>query len=289
MTSIRTRRATVAGVVAATATTATILLGAGPVGAAHEGVVVVGLTQHDRLVTFLADDPGTILDSVPLTGIEGELVGLDYRPAVDDLYGVVRRDDGTGALVLIDDDTGAATTIAPLVAAGAPVVLDGDAFGVDFNPVADRLRVVSDTGQNLRIATDRGTGVAGATIVDGTLRAADGRDPDVVAAAYTNSDTDPATGTALYDIDTADDTLVLQDANPGTLSDVGPLGLRAGRKVGFDIATDRGTNVALVSVFDRGRSTLSVVNLTTGAVNPASTEEIGSTPHVVDIAVPTDQ
>ncbi len=45
--------------------------------------------------------------------------------------------------------------------------LSGTEFGIDFNPLADRLRVVSDTGQNLRIDVD-----SGATITDTALTAA---------------------------------------------------------------------------------------------------------------------
>ena len=45
--------------------------------------------------------------------------------------------------------------------------LTGSQFGVDFNPVADRLRVPSDSGLNLRINAD-----TGATTTDGTINRA---------------------------------------------------------------------------------------------------------------------
>ena len=35
-------------------------------------------------------------------------------------------------------------------------LLDGTEFGVDFNPQVDRLRVVSNSGQNLRLHPDTG-------------------------------------------------------------------------------------------------------------------------------------
>ncbi len=60
----------------------------------------------------------------------------------------------------LDAATGAATAVGPVFA----TTLNGSVFGVDFNPVADRLRVVSDVGQNLRINPT--TGVA---IADGSL------------------------------------------------------------------------------------------------------------------------
>ena len=80
--------------------------------------------------------------------------------------------------------------------------LDGTDFGVDFNPVVDRLRVVSNTGQNLRINVD-----SGATITDGALNTAGATRTGVSAAAYTNSFAS-ACRTTLFYIDTATDRLL---------------------------------------------------------------------------------
>ncbi|GIG28185.1 DUF4394 domain-containing protein [Cellulomonas marina] len=264
------------------------VLAAGPAQAAHEGIEVTGLTQNGRLVTFLAGSPEHVTSTVKVTGLKGELLGIDYRPATGGLVGVVRGDDGAGRLVVIDDSTGAVPSSTPLLGLdGTQVLLAGGAFGVDLNPAADALRVVSDADQNLRILlSDRAAGATGTTFVDGALTPG-GR--QVVGAAYTNSDTDAATGTRLYDISAADDALLLQDPpNAGGLVPVGDgLGLPVGAEVGFDIATRGTSNTALVSVVDRGRATLSVVDLTTGAVVPGSTGTIGTRPAVVDIAVPT--
>ncbi len=79
------------------------------------------------------------------------------------------------------------------------VALAGTSFGVDFNPTVDRLRVVSDTGQSLRVNVD-----TGATLVDAASRIPVPRWPaatGVTGAAYTNNDADPNTATTLYDID----------------------------------------------------------------------------------------
>ncbi|WP_404349449.1 DUF4394 domain-containing protein [Phycicoccus jejuensis] len=67
------------------------------------------------------------------------------------------------------------------------VALEGKHFGVDFNPAADRLRVISDTGQNLRHDVNPG----GTTIADTPLNVtgATGPSTGVTAAAYTNPDT----------------------------------------------------------------------------------------------------
>jgi hypothetical protein len=267
--------------------------------AAHEGVQVVALTESNRLVTVLADNPGTALATTRIRGLaDGEKVlGIDFRPSNNKLYGFIRAASGGARIAVIDRTTGniLSSATATVTATGLPVELNGDDFGVDFNPVADRLRVVSDAEQSLRINVD-----TGGTTVDGSLAyaagdAGAGSDPSVVAAAYTNSDTDPTTATTLYDIDAARDYLVVQNPpNAGTLASVGGgLGLDAGKDVGFDVyteATEAGIkNVALIAVRKGGATTLSVVNLTSGAVNPASTEAFDVKAPVVDIATPTDQ
>ncbi len=283
-------RSTVPTLTAAAAVAAGLALSlAAPASAVHEQIEVTGLTQNNRLVSFLAGSPGDITSTVKIKGLGGDLLGIDYRPATGQLYGVVRAGDGTGSFVTIDDATGQVLSSTALVSGGAPVVLVGTSFGVDFNPAADALRIVSDAGQNLRVLpSDRAAGVVGTTFVDGTLTPGG---LGVTAAAYTNSDTDPATGTMLFDLSSTTDGLFLQDPpNAGGLVAVGAgLGLRVGEKAGFDIYTEGSTNIALVSLVDRGRTTLSVLNLTTGAVNPASTMTVGTNPAVVDIAVPTQQ
>ncbi len=263
---------------------------AAPAQAAHESITVTGLTLNDRLVSFQAGTPGTTTRGVKITGLGGDLLGIDYRPATDELYGVVRDRDGSGRVVTIDDATGAVTSSIDLVSpAGEPTTLVGRAFGVDFNPAADALRIVSDADQNLRaLPSTRAAGVAGTTFTDGSLSPVGAA---VTAAAYTNSDTDPATGTALYDLSSSTGGLLLQNPpNDGTLVPVGDgTGLPVDGRTGFDVYTDGATNIALVSVVQRGRGVLSVLDLATGEVVPSTTMQIGSAPAVVDIAVPTDQ
>ena len=117
---------------------------------------LVGLTTTGTLVTFDSSTPGTVSAPVTVSGLQtGEtLVGIDYRPANGQLVGV----GSSSRLYLINPSTGAATAIgsAPFTPA-----LSGTNFAVDFNPAADKLRVESNTGQNLRINAD--TGVTAAT------------------------------------------------------------------------------------------------------------------------------
>jgi hypothetical protein len=210
-----------------------------------------------------------------ITGLTTDtaLVGIDVRPATGALVGLGDQ----GGIYVIDPATGAASNRVQL-----SVPLSGAAFGVDFNPTVDRLRVVSDTGQNLRINVD--TGVA---TVDTALSA-----PGVAGAAYTNNDADPTTATTLYDIDTAADQVSIQaPPNNGTLNPVGSLGVDTSAVVGFDIFSDldrAGTTedvTALASLTVGGQSGLYEINLFTGRASSRGNLPAG----VVDIAIPLDR
>src|SRR5918999_6124129 len=75
--------------VAIAAATACGTLLAIPTGASAADAIF-GLTDENRLVRFNSDNPGNVLATIPVQGLQaGEsLVGLDVRPANDVLYGV---------------------------------------------------------------------------------------------------------------------------------------------------------------------------------------------------------
>ena len=126
------------------------------------------LTADHRLVTLDRDMPTVIKGEVEISGLpdDEQLLGMDFRPATGELYAL----GNSGTLFLIDNVSGEVLDSILLTAAmGMSFAgLEGEAFGVGFNPVPDRLRVTSDTGQNLRINVDTGE-----TIVDGELALAD--------------------------------------------------------------------------------------------------------------------
>jgi len=194
------------------------------------GALLYGVTPSNRLIAFSSDAPGQLVTSVPITNLApGErILGIDVRPANNLLYGL----GSTSQLYVINQATGAAIRIG---ASFTPALVGTD-FGFDFNPTVDRVRVVSDAGQNLRLHPDTGAVVG----VDGPLSYAPGdpnagRMPAVSAVAYTNPDNDPATGTTLFDIDTALDIVSIQNPpNDGRLNTLVSLGLDAA-SVGFDI------------------------------------------------------
>ncbi|MET0265190.1 MAG: DUF4394 domain-containing protein [Duganella sp.] len=225
--------------------------------------IAYGLTDDARLVTFKTAAPNTLDANVAISGLNaGErLLGIDVRPKDGMLYGLT----SSARLVTIDTSTGAVTAKATLSADAADTTapytaIAGTAFAVDFNPVADRLRVIGNTGQSLRINVD-----TGATTTDGAINRA-GAAPVVTAAAYTNSYTNPTT-TQLFDIDTASSSLALQNPpNDGTLVNVGALGVAVAGDAGFDIAGGaNGLALAALRTRAGGPSSLYRIDLTTGA------------------------
>jgi hypothetical protein len=253
-------------------------------GGQSSGQTLYGLTTNERLVTFTADHPDQV-SSVRITGLKNResLIGIDRRPLDGMLYTVGRSRSGA-SLYTIDPGSGYATFMASLVSAPSatnpnrtPVMLDGGEFGFDFNPAADALRIVSDSGQNLRVIPSprvvNGVNVqTGDTFTDGRLNRAGAAVTGVTAAAYLNNDNDPATPTTLFDIDSAMDTLEIQNPpNDGTLAPVGPLGLATRSRAGFDIVTQNGTNTAYASISERGGrggqvSRLILVDVNTGFI-----------------------
>ncbi|MEW7850820.1 DUF4394 domain-containing protein [Massilia aurea] len=257
---------------------------------AAQAPVVLGLTDNNRLVGFKVTTPNTLDTNVAISGLAaGEVVlGIDVRPRDNMLYGLT----STARLITIDPATGVATVKATLAADATDTTLPytaiaGTAFAVDFNPVADRLRVISNSGQSLRINVD-----TGATTTDGAINRA-GVAPVVAAAAYTNSIPN-ATATQLFDVDSASSVLALQNPpNDGTLVNVGPLGVTIAGDGGMDIAGGaNGLVLAALRTTDGGPTSLYRVDITTGAGTPIggaatpATSVIGSgTPGVKDIAI----
>lgn len=229
-------------------------------------VRLFGLTDGNNLLSFDLKDPAKT-KTTGVSGLNGTLLGIDFRPANGLLYGVTDTD----GIYTIDVTTGAATlqsTLSPLDFVG------GERSGVDFNPAADRLRLVGSNDQNFRINVDTGA-IADTDLIapgvqpDGTLAYADGdvnagADPNITAVGYTNSFPGAPAGrtTQLYGIDYVLDTLVLQNPpNDGTLNTIGSLGIDFDTVGGFDIfSPSSGDNTAYAA----SNGTLYTVNLATG-------------------------
>ncbi len=225
-----------------------------------QAAMVYGLTTRNELVRFDSSAPGSLQQASFIWGLapNESLVGIDFRPANNMLYGV----GSFGRIYTIQPMTGMATFVNSLTdsVTGAPLSLMGTEFGVDFNPVPDRLRVTSNQGQNLRINV-----ATGVTVVDGMLNQASGR-PHIVASAYTNN-FPGATTTTLYNIDSVSDMLTRQvPPNNGTQVNVGMLGMDVSALAGFDIMTVAGMDMAYAALQSAGMqgSRFARINLSTG-------------------------
>jgi hypothetical protein len=244
---------------------------------------VVGLSSDGQLVCFNENAPRRAKAIGYVSGLiapDTALIGIDFRVQDGALYGV----GNGGGVYRIDTDSAAAVRVNSLTEA-----LSGTSFGVDFNPAADRLRVVSNTGQNLRHNVNAGGTTAPP---DGTLNYVAGTPAmGIEAAAYTNNDLDAATVTTLFDLDTNLDQIAIQSPpNNGSLVATGKLGTDVGPAAGFDIYStlERGVTIA-----NRGLAVLNVngeyclyrINVLTGAAT-----YVGSFKgEVVDIAIPLNQ
>lgn len=242
---------------------------------------MVGLTTDQRLICFPELRPGNAVTIGTISGLSGDdtrLVGIDFRPADGMLYGV----GNAGGIYVISTEDATVKLVNRL-----SVALSGTSFGVDFNPVVDRLRIVSDSGQNLR--HDIGNTTGNGTIVDTTLNRT-----GIAGAAYTNNDDSLMTATTLFNIDAnADEVTIQSPANNGLIATTGKLTVDTTSAVGFDIYTRVRNDVTLDNlgfaslIMPDGVSRLFAIRLTTGRAEPRGNFASGTM--VIDIAIPVEQ
>ncbi|MBC8051856.1 MAG: DUF4394 domain-containing protein [Sphingobacteriaceae bacterium] len=248
------------------------------------GVNFVALTNTTsihgggQLVRYNSSNTSQLVGAaVGITGLAtGEsIVAIDYRPATGQLYGL----STASKLYILNPVNGAARAVSTTAFTPA---LTGTVAAFDFNPTVDRIRVVTTTGQNFRLNPETGTVVAS----DATINGADGA--FITGAAYSENYSG-ATTTVLYDLDVAAKKLYKQDANAGTLTEVGSLRLtpivstnitsfsgayntnittaRTVAAGGFDIASN---GVALAVFQNNAQPAIPVGGITASPANPAT-------------------
>jgi hypothetical protein len=207
--------------------------------------------SSNSLLAFNTGKPASVTAKA-ITGLTtgDQIEGLDFRPANGELYAISQ----TGRLYKINTGTGAATLVTSVPSLP---LLSGSSFGVDFNPMADRIRVVSNTRHNMRINPESGA-VAG---IDTDINP---NTTGITAVAYTNNKTGAAS-TDLYYIDPVTDNLYKASGSPngGLVVAVGPLGLNIDGHAGFDIAGTDNKAFAILSA--GGTAKFYSINLSTGA------------------------
>ncbi|MFJ7071657.1 DUF4394 domain-containing protein [Streptomyces sp. NPDC098781] len=235
------------------------------------------------MATFWTDRP-QVLDWVRVvTGLSGDtgLIGIDFRVQDGLMYGVGNK----GGIYTIKTPP-ATTDVVVTKVSQLQYALNGANFGVDFNPAADRLRVISDNGQNLRHNLNDHSTIQDLNL---TTPPTEGTTKGVSAAAYTNNDLNAATATTLVDINTTTDQVVLQSpANNGTLAPTGSLGIDAGINAGMDIystlsggKTVDNAAFATLTPYGAGTPSLYSVNVFTGQAT-----SIGQFPlNITDLAI----
>ena len=224
---------------------------------ATHAIPLVG-TDGSNLYKFDSQSPGTVA-TVQITGMVGgdKLVGVDYRPATGELYGTGRQ----GHLYKVNPATGAAEFA---FYSFVTYTLSGVAFGTDISAVDDKVRVVSHTGQNLRLDPSDGSLVASDTPVSQN---------GIAAISYSNG-YPGATSTTCYGINATAGTLVRigsVDGEPngpetGIVTTVGSLGFGGGidQTVGFDVGPN---GVAYAAINFGGALRLYTINLNSGAAS----------------------
>jgi Domain of unknown function (DUF4394)/CHRD domain len=225
----------------------------------------------NRLVSFYATDPGTLLSDVAITGLNsGErLLGIDYRPADGKLYSVTSNASNVGRVVSINRITGAVSSLGALT----HTIANSASYALDFNPVPDRIRLFGSDGTSRRFNPNDGS--LSGTDTPPAFAAGDVNAGDVIEitqCAYTKSV--PGTpNTTLFAIDYLQDLLVriggtngTPSPNAGATTTIGNLGVAAARGGGFDI--EPVTNTAYAALVVEGVAKLYTVDTLTGAVSP---------------------
>lgn len=242
------------------------------VGASAQAEVAFGLTEGSRLIRFDTVNIAGRADVAAVTGVVAgqTLKAIDFRPSDARLYAVSTNGPGTsGQLYTINLATGAATAI------GAGFALNGNAssrVSIDFNPVANALRVVTGSGQSYRVNANNGTLIAQDSNISGN--------PLISGIAYTNNVAGAAT-TTLYGFDFISDNLgTISPPNAGTFNVVGSAGIVTGSAgAGFDISG--ATGMAYFSVDDLFGSAgfgdeFFSVNLATGLFTQIGADDVFS-------------
>jgi len=241
------------------------------------GLLLGGVAQAQTVAALVGDDTlamvdvgaGKVTKTMKLAGA-GKILGIDVRPADGMLYALSA--DGS---VYTVDAMGKSMLKSKLEKMPPKEAMTT----VDFNPVADRMRVIGSDGTNLRANVDDGK-----VTVDGMLSFAEndmhkGETPKIVAGAYTNS-MKGAKETVLYDVDATIGALIKQaPPNDGKLNAVGKFGVTA-KSYAFDIVAMGEKNEGFLMADD----TLYSVSLETGKATMLK-KIAGVTGPVRDIAV----
>jgi hypothetical protein len=250
-----------------------------------------GIAGNLNLVRFDTATPAQV-SMRPITGLKTAsetALGIDTRPATGELFLVTTPDNVIGGATVItrtyrlDPESAVATFVGELTGGSPPLAGDWNS-GSDFNPVVDRLRVVSANKVNYRLVPDLGAMPGNAADTDLSFTApstgqvtAIANDRNI-APGPPGTIAPPGSKTTVYGIDVGSDRLVTVGSvdgsptgpNGGVVTAVGGNGALG---VAVDNASDAGFDIspggnAYASLRTAGVPSLYTVNLGTGAVTP---------------------
>jgi hypothetical protein len=240
--------------------------------AAAQAATAFAVLPNNTFVTFDTATPTAATGFGTITGIgAAEVVrSVEFRPADGKLYATAVATGSIANSLVTTYTVNPATGVATLVGqTAAAVPLAGDvATGADFNPIADRLRIVNSNDENFRINPNNGALSGDDVNINPALTS------DIVGLAY-DRNVVGATATTAYAINRVTsalstiggiDGLALGGPNGGTVADVGPLGVTLSpvADAGFDVAADGVAYAALTNAGDNV-TRLYTINLATGA------------------------
>jgi hypothetical protein len=263
---------------AAVAAAAAMVVGfGGSSSAAGLRLQAYGISSDGTLMAAFKTDTPQVLDWVrtpaPLVN-DMKLIGIDFRVQNNTMYAVGDK----GGIYTVSLNAGSEGTLTKVSQLTTP--LQGTNFGVDFNPAADRLRVISDFGQNLKHNLNINN-----TETNNPLSAS-----SVPAAAYTNNDLQSGTATTLFDLITSTGQVAIQ--SPPDLGFLiptglcGPMGPNAGLDIFSDLSNGKTISNTAFATFipPGGRAGLYTVDVLTGACSP-----VGQFPlSITDVTVALD-
>jgi len=202
-----------------------------------------GIDSSSALYKYTSGPPATLLSSYTISGLrDGEnLVAIDFRPANRVLYGV----SNLNLIYSINTSgfgTGPVGTATRISQAPFSPVIEGTTVGFDFNPATDRIHLITDKGQNLRISPSTGQVISVDQYLSGS-----GSILAINSAAFSNNFSG-TTGTSLYDVDYLQGKVYRQSG--GSLTLIGSTGLTITGEGGFDISRT-GAALGVYNAFGR--------------------------------------
>jgi hypothetical protein len=222
--------------------------------------LIYGVNTLNQLVIFLSAVPNDLRQASgaaggtaqAITGITGNVVGLDTRPSTGELFAVTDANQ----IYKIDPVTAAATSVHALTGG---TLSPGD-FGMYFEPGSpEKIRLISSAGQNLEIDPDSGAVTA-------------------LGAVSSNITAISSAPVALYGIDSAADLFVsIQPTVPQVFPEF-PLGVATSDLANLDTSLSDGELFASLTVAPGTTSNFYVINAARHTVTPIGLPIGGGTP-----------